>query len=73
MVDDIAPLSLALLRVLQQHTQAVRSVTQDDQGKQEVGHTLRRLPCVLPETNILNITRKKKIHAKLSQVGLPPL
>lgn len=49
-MDDVASLSLALLRVLQQHTQAVHGVTQDDQGKQEVGHTLRRLPCVLPET-----------------------
>lgn len=46
-MDDVASLSLALLRVLQQHTQAVRSVTQDDQGKQEVGHTLRRLSRIL--------------------------
>lgn len=46
-VDDVAALALAAVRVLQQHAQAIRGVSHDDQCKQEVRHALRRLPLVL--------------------------
>lgn len=43
-MDQVAPLAQAHIRVLQQDTQAVRSVSKDDQGEQEVRHALRRPP-----------------------------
>lgn len=46
-MEDVAALPLASRRVFQQHAQAVSGVTQDDQGKQEVGQALRRLPLPL--------------------------
>jgi len=58
MVDYVAFLALALIGVLQQDTQAVRGVSQDDQPEQEVRNPLRRLPLELwgemrgRETNI---------------------
>lgn len=44
MVDQVAPLPLTLVRVLQQHAESVRGVSQDDQSEEEVGHALRGLP-----------------------------
>lgn len=46
-VDQVAVLAVSQVRVLQQDTQTIRSVPQDDKCKQEVRHPLRRLPLVL--------------------------
>lgn len=46
-MDQVAFLALALVGVLQKDTQAICSVSQDDQCKQEVRHALCRLPLEL--------------------------
>lgn len=44
MVDHVAALTLAQVRVLQKDAQAICSVSQDDQREQEVRNSLCRLP-----------------------------
>lgn len=46
-MDHVALLALAVVGVLQQDTQSVRGVSQDDKREQEVRHPLRRLPLEL--------------------------
>lgn len=47
MVDHVAALTLAQVRVLQKDAQAICSVSQDDQREQEVRNSLCRLPLEL--------------------------
>lgn len=57
-MHDVALLAQAVFRVLQQDAEAVRGVSQDDQGKQEAGHALGRFSLVLKSR--YEITEKNK-------------